>query len=259
MWTGGISFGLIYIPVSLYTATQEVQLDLDMLSKKDLSPIRYARIDKETGKEVAWKDIVKGYQYQKGDYVVLTDDDFDKVDIHRSNSIEIQCFVDAEDIDPIYFDKPYYLEPAKGAEKTYSLLIRALKKSGKVGVAEFVFKNREHLCIIKPDGNMLILNQLRYKSEIKPTDKLNLPKDVKFSDKELDMAQQLIDGMSEQFDASEFKDDYIAGIKKIIDAKINKKPIKTTNNKAPKATDVADVMQQLQASLKQIESNRKSK
>lgn len=258
MWTGGISFGLIFIPVNLYTATQNVQLDLDMLSKKDLSPIRYARIDKETGKEVPWKDIVKGFEYKKGDYVVLTDEDFDKVDIHRSNSIEITCFVDKEDIDPIYFDKPYYLEPGKGAEKTYLLLIKALKKTNKVGVAEFVLRNREHLCIIKPEGNMLILNQLRYDSEIKPTDKLNLPKNVKLSDKEIKMAEQLIDGLTEQFDPTDFKDDYITGIKKIIDAKINKKPIKSPKS-APKATDISDVMEQLQASLKEIESSRKSK
>lgn len=253
MWTGGISFGLIYIPVNLYTATQSVQLDLDMLSKKDKSPIRYARIDSETGKEVPWKEVVKGYEYQKGDYVVLTDEDFDKVDIHRSNSIEISCFVDKEDIDPIFFDKPYYLEPAKGAEKTYLLLIKALKKSNKVGVAEFVLRNREHLCIIKPEGNMLILNQLRYESEIKPTSKLNLPKNIKLSDKEVDMAQKLIEGMAEQFDPSDYQDDYLNGLKKIIDAKIHKKPIKTPKS-APKVTDVSDVMEQLQKSLAEIEA-----
>jgi len=258
MWTGGISFGLIYIPVNLYTATQGVQLDLDMLSKKDLSPVKYARIDKETGKEVPWKDVVKGFQYQKGDYVVLTDEDFEKVDIHRSKSIEISCFVDKDEIDPIYFDKPYYLEPDKGAEKTYLLLIKALKKSGKVGVAEFVLRNREHLCIIKPEGNMLLLNQLRYESEIKSTDKLNLPKNVKLSDKEIKMAEQLIDGLTEQFDPNDFKDDYIAGIKKIIDAKVHKKPVKSPS-KAPKATDISDVMKQLEESLKEIESSRKSK
>ncbi len=257
MWTGGISFGLIYIPVNLYTATQSVQLDLDMLSKKDKAPIRYARIDTETEKEVPWKDIVKGYEYQKGDYVVLTDEDFEKVDIHRSNSIEISCFVDKEDIDPIYFDKPYYLEPAKGAEKTYMLLIKALKKSNKVGVAEFVLKNREHLCIVKPEGNMLILNQLRYESEIKPATKLNLPKNIKLSDKEVQMAEQLIEGMSEQFDPSDFQDDYLKGLKRIIDAKINKKPIKEPKT-APKQTDVTEIMEQLQKSLAEIEESRKS-
>lgn len=258
MWSGGISFGLIYIPINLYTATQEMQIDLDMLSKKDLSPIRYARIDKETGKEVPWKDVVKGYEYKKGDYVVLTDEDFEKVDIHRSNSIEISCFVDKDEIDPIYFDKPYYLEPTKGAEKTYMLLIRALKKTNKVGVAEFVLRNREHLCVIKPEGNVLILNQLRYKSEIKPTEKLNLPSNIKLSDREIEMAEKLIDSMEENFNPEEFKDDYINGLKKIIDAKINKKPIRKAKS-APKATDVSDVLEQLQKSLKEIEEARKSK
>jgi DNA end-binding protein Ku len=258
MWSGGISFGLIYIPVNLYSATQAVQIDLDMLSKKDLSPIRYAKINKETGKEVAWKDVVKGYEYQKGDYVVLTDEDFDSVDIHRSNSIEITSFVNTDEIDPIYFEKPYYLEPAKGAEKTYLLLIHALKKTKKVGVAEFVFKNREHLCIIKPEGNMLLLNQLRYESEIKSSSELNLPKNVTLSEKEVKMAEQLIDGLTEEFNASDYKDDYVNALKKVINAKVNKKPIKTSKE-TPKPTDINKVMEQLEASLKEIKESRKNK
>lgn len=256
MWSGGISFGLIYIPVNLYTATQEVQIDLDLLSKKDLAPIKYARIDSETGKEVPWKDVVKGYQYQKGDYVVLTDEDFEKVDIHRSKSIEITCFVDKDEIDPIFYDKPYYLEPSKGAEKTYALLVEALKKSDRVGVAEFVFKNREHLCVIKPEKNMLILNQLRYHSEIKPIEKLNLPEKENIKEKEVEMAVKLIDGMTEKFDPTDFKDDYITGLKKIIDAKVHKKPVRKVK-KAPEPTDVSDILEQLKASLSEIEANRK--
>src|SRR5690242_19878129 len=147
IWTGGISFGLIYIPVNLFTATQAVELDLDLLSKKDKSPIRYARIDTHTGKEVAWKDVVKGFEYGKGDYVVLEEDDFDKVAIHRSKTIEIECFVNEDEIDSKYYEKPYYLEAGSGAEKTYALFAEALRKSKKVGIAEFVFKNKEHLCV----------------------------------------------------------------------------------------------------------------
>lgn len=251
IWTGGISFGLIYIPVNLYSATQTVSLDLDMLSKKDLNPIRYARIDSETGKEVPWKDIVKGFEYSKGDYVVLTDEDFEKVDIHPSKSIEIDAFVDADEIDPMYFEKPYYLEPDKGATKTYQLFVQALKKSNKVGVAEFVLRNREHLCILKPEGNMLMLNQMRYDSEIKSTSSLDIPKLKDLSDKELKMATALIETMSEKFDPEDYKDDYINGLKKIIEAKKHNRKVKGPK-KAPKATKTTDLMKQLQESLDQM-------
>lgn len=175
IWSGGISFGLIYIPVNLYTATNPVELDLDLLSKNDLSPIRYARIDTKTGKEVAWKDVVKGFQFEKGDYVVLDEADFAKADMQRSKAINIECFVQEAEIDAKYFEKPYYLEPAEGAEKTYALLVDALSKSGKVGIAEFIFKNREHLCALQPEGNVLILNQMRYESEIRELTGLKIP------------------------------------------------------------------------------------
>lgn len=248
IWSGGISFGLIYIPINLYSATQTVSIDLDMLSKKELNPIRYARIDSETGKEVPWKDVVKGFEYSKGDYVVLTDEDFEKVDIHASKSIEIDAFVDADEIDPMFFEKPYYLEPDKGAGKTYALFVEALKKSNKVGVAEFVLRNREHLCILKPEGNMLMLNQMRYESEIRPTDSLEIPKAKNSNEKELKMAAALIDSMSEKFDPEEYKDDYINGLKKIIEAKKHHRKVKGPS-KAPKATKTTDLMKQLQESL----------
>lgn len=253
IWSGGISFGLIYIPINLYSATQSVQIDLDMLSKKELAPIRYARIDTKTGKEVPWKEIVKGYQYSKGDYVVLTDEDFDKVDIHKSKTIEIDSFVDEDEVDPIYFEKPYYLEPDKGAEKTYELFVKALKKSKKVGVAEFVLRNRESLCILKPEGNMLMLNQLRYHSEIRPTSSLKIPKDSTIKQKELEMAISLIDTMTDKFDPKDFKDDYINGLKKIIEAKKHKRKV-SGPTKAPKATKTTDLMEQLRQSLEEVKS-----
>lgn len=255
IWSAGISFGLIYIPINLYSAVKTVSLDLDMLSKKDLSPIRYARIDTETGKEVPWKDVVKGFEYSKGDYVILTDEDFEKVDIHKNKTIEIDSFVDADEIDPIYFEKPYYLEPSKGAEKTYALFVKALKKSNKVGIAEFVLRNREHLCVLKPEGNMLILNQMRYESEIRPTDSLEIPKKANIKEKELEMATALIETMSEKFDPSEYKDDYINGLKKIIEAKKHKRKVKGPT-KAPKATKTTDLMQQLMKSLEVVKAER---
>lgn len=255
IWTGGISFGLIYIPVNLFTATQEVALDLDLLSKKDKAPIRYARMDTKSGKEVAWKDVVKGFQVTKGDYVILDEEDFDKVEVHRSKTIDIECFVKEEDIDSKYYEKPYYLEPANGAEKTYALFAKALEKSGRVGIAEFVFKNKEHLCALKFDGDILILNQLRYDSQIREIKGLSVPKSYEIKPKELELAMDLIEKMSEKFKPGEFQDDYIDSLKKIIQAKSKNKTIKVDKELSqPKATDMDELMESLKKSLENVKA-----
>src|SRR4051812_45551132 len=145
MWSGTISFGLVNIPVQLYSAVQEEELSFHMLHKKDLSPIRFARVCREDGHEVPWEEIVKGYEVSKGNYVVMTEEDFKKVAVKRSNTIEILKFSDEKDIQPAYFERPYYLEPDKGADKAYALLSEALDKSKKVGIAKVVFRNKEHL------------------------------------------------------------------------------------------------------------------
>ncbi len=251
VWTGGISFGLIFIPVKMYTATSTVQIDLDLLSKKDLAPIRYARIDTKTGKEVPWKDVVKGYQFKKGDYVVLDEEDFDKIALHRSETIEVVSFVDKDDIDPMLYEKPYYLEPDRGAAKTYSILMQALQKTNKVGIAEFIFKNREHICCLTVENNMIILNQMRYSSELKDIKKLGVPKKVKVEAKELNLAVQLVNAMAEKFDPEEYKDDYIGALMKIIEAKKSKKHIKI-KQPAPHPTDVSKILDQLEKSLKKV-------
>lgn len=251
VWTGGISFGLIFIPIKMYTAVATVEIDLDLLSKKDNHPIRYARIDKVTGKEVAWKDVVKGYPVKKGDYVVLDDEDFDKVALHRSETIEVVSFVDKDDIDPMLFEKPYYLEPDKGASKTYYILLQALEKTGKVGVAEFIFKNREHICCLTAENGMIVLNQMRYASELKDAKQLDIPKNVKVSEKEVNLAVRLVNEMSEKFDADEYTDDYIEALEKIIKAKKMKKHVKVKQMDKPDATDVSKIIDQLEKSLKE--------
>ncbi len=249
LWTGGITFGLVYIPVKLYSATSAVQLDLDLLSKKDKAPIRYARINTQTGEEIAWKDVVKGYEYKKGDYVVLEPMDFEKVDMDKSQNIEITSFVNSSEIDPIYFDTPYYLEPNPKAVKLYALLCKALKKSKKVGVAEFVMRNRERLCVIKAEGNMLILNQMRYESEVRPTRDLELPSNVSVNPNELEMATELIEKMSDDFNIGDYKDDYIEKLKKIIDAKSKHKTVNVQKPQTPKASDVDELTKLLEQSL----------
>ena len=169
IWSGAISFGLVNIPVKLYTGVEaEEGLDLRMLSKQDMSPIRYARISTATNKEVEWKDIVKGYEVEKGKYVVITDEDFKKASPEKTNTVDIIQFADEEEIDPIYYEKPYYLVPDKGAAKPYALLLKALEKVKKVGIATCVIRNREHIFTLKPlEGGLLLMEQLRYVDEIK--------------------------------------------------------------------------------------------
>ena len=174
LWTGAIGFGLVNIPVKLYSATQQSELDLDMLDKKDHSNIKFKRVSEKTGKEVAWGDIVKGYNYD-GRYVVLTDEDFKKASPEKTKMIEIAEFVEETEVDSMFYETPYYLEPQKSGEKAYVLLRDALKKSGKTGLATFVLRTKETLGLLKPSGNVLILQKIRYEQEIRATDDLKIP------------------------------------------------------------------------------------
>ena len=198
IWSGAISFGLVNIPVKLQSAVQDDNIDFDMLSKDDMAPIRYARIDSKTGEEVPYKKIVKGFQYAKGKYVVVTDEDFQNARPEIAKTIDILQFVKEEEVDPIYYEKPYYLVPDKGAGKSYKLLLKALDETKTVGVAEFVLRNRAHICILKNYEGTLLLNQLRYHEEIR-----ELP-DAKgggerISPKEIQLATKLINQLSSSF------------------------------------------------------------
>jgi DNA end-binding protein Ku len=251
IWTGALSFGLVNIPVRLYSATEDHGLDLDMLHKKDLSPIRYARICRVDGKEIPYDDIVKGYEYEKGDYVVLTDEDFKKANVKKTKTIDIVDFAKEDDIDTMYFEKPYYLEPEKGAFKAYALLREAIKKSKKVGVAKFVLRNREHLGVLKAKGNIIVLNQLRFKEEIREPEDLKVPsKSENATNKEIAMALTLIDQLTEHFKPEDYKDTYVKDVKQIIDAKVKGKKPKTKNDvKDTTPTEVHDIMAMLKKSL----------
>ena len=214
IWSGTISFGLVNIPIKLQSAVmQESALDFDMLSKKDLAPIRYARIDTKTGKEVPWKDIVKGFEYTKGKYVVVEEKDFEKASPEKSKSIDILQFVKEEGIDTILFEKPYYIVPDKGAGKSYRLLIKALEETGLVGIAEFMLRNRMHVCAIKPYNDILLLNQMRYQGEIKEMPDVEV-KTVRVSPKEVQLAVKLVEQLTEKFDPAAFKDTYVDERKK---------------------------------------------
>ncbi len=249
LWTGTLNFGLINIPMKLYSATEDHDLNFDMLHKKDLSPIRYARICKSDGQEIPYKDIVKGYQYQKGDYVILVEEDFKRANLKKTKSIEIVDFVDANEIDPIYYEKPYYLEPGKGADKAYVLLRESLKKSKKVGIAHFVLHHREHMAVIKPHEHLLVLDQLRYNAEIKKPAQLHIPESAKISKQEVAMALKLIEQLSTHFHPEEYHDTYTEELKEIIEEKTKGKKPRISKEKAPKITNVKDIMQMLKESL----------
>lgn len=247
MWTGAISFGLVNIPVKLYSGTQSHTLDLDMLHSKDLSPIRYARVCREDGKEIPWDEIVKGYEWQKDDYIVLTKEDFAKADPGRQETLDIVAFAKQEEVSPVYFDKPYYLEPGKGAGKVYSLLCQALEESGKVAIAKYVFRNREHLGCIRAQDDTLVMIQMRFADEVRSVDEVKAPTKAKLTKAEMTLAQQLIDQLTKPFDPTEYKDTYQEELERIIEEKAEGKKPKAAAG--PKKAEVKDLMAALRKSL----------
>ncbi|MES2606137.1 MAG: Ku protein [Pseudomonadota bacterium] len=254
LWTGAISFGLVNIPVKLYSGSESHALNLDMLHAKDLSPIRFARVCRHDGKEVPWEDIVKGYEYRKDDYIVLTKDDLDKAAPVRQDTLDIVAFADESEVEPVYFDKPYYLEPGKGAGKVYALLCQALAESGKVAITQYVLRNREHLGCIRAQGDLLVMLQMRFADEIRDTSGLKLPKQTKVTKAEMQLAQQLITQLTKPFDPTEYKDTYKDEVERIIEEKAaGKKP---TAAAAPKKAEVKDLMAALKKSLEQGKSSK---
>jgi len=252
LWRGAISFGLIYVPVELHPASRENTLPLHMLDSRDFAPVGYQRINKRTGKEVEWKDIVKGYEYKKGDYVVLTDADFKHANVKASETIEIETFCAAAGIPPMYYEKPYYLSPAKGGAKVYSLLCQALSGTGRVAVGTFVMHQRQHLCVIAPSGSSLILLALRFADEIMPEPEG--ASQAKVSAAELAMAKQLVEKMSGEFKPEHFKDTYRTDLKRRVQEKVRKKETHSLDVEEPVAdqrpkAEVIDLMEALRASL----------
>lgn len=248
IWTGAISFGLVNIPVRLFSASEpKASLDFDMLHKDDLAPIRYARICRADGKEIPYQDIVKGYEYQKGDYVVLSEEDFKQADIKKTSTIEVMEFSQEDEIDAVYFEKPYFLSPQKGAERPYLLLLEALKKSKKVGIARYVLRNREHLAVIVPKGDIIVLNQLRFESEIRKPDEI-LPKKIEIPEKEIEIALALVEQLTQKFEPEKYKDTYTEELREVIREKSKGKPVHPTGA-MPRATEAQDILEALRQSL----------
>jgi len=247
IWTGSISFGLINIPVKIFPAVQESSLDLDMLDSKDHSNIKFKRVNENTGKEVAYENIVKGYKMDGG-YVVLEDEDFEAADAVKTKMIEIINFVDEQEIDSLYYEQPYYLEPEEPAMKAYALLRDALQLSGKVGVTTFVLRNKEGLAILKPYKNVIVLNRIRFSQEIREPSELKLPPVSKNKTKEMDLANKLVAQLTEKFNIEKYKDTYTAKLLKIIKEKSKGKKITVPKMKVVyKQSD--NLMEMLKASL----------
>lgn len=246
IWTGAIGFGLVNIPVKLYAATEESNLDLDMLDKKDHSNIRFKRVNEKTGREVAWANIIKAYDY-KGKYVVLDDKDFEKAIPEKSKLLAIDNFVKEDEIDSIYFETPYFLEPQKNGEAAYTLLVESLKKTKMCGVGTFVMRNREVLGILRPYENIILFQRIRYQSEIRKTTALSVPKRT-IKPAELKMAVSLINQLSEKFNISAYKNTYSARLMKIIEAKAKGKKVVTPELRVAHIK-ADDLMEQLKASL----------
>lgn len=246
IWSGAIGFGLVNIPVKLFSAIQGSELSLDMLDKKDHANIKYHRVNANTGKEVAWENIVKGYKV--GDqYVVLDEEDFEKASPEKNKLITIEEFVNEKEIESIYFETPYYLQPEKSGTKAYALLHDALKKSGKVGLGTFVLRNRESLVLIKPYDDLLMLNKIRFAQEVRDTDEIKVSGTAS-KPAEMKMAMQLIEQLSAKFNIAKYKDTYTDKLMKVIKAKskgkkVTPSPLRIVHSRS------RDLMSQLKASL----------
>ena len=252
IWSGAIGFGLVNIPVKLFSAVQASELDLDMLDKHDKANIKFQRVNANTGKEVAWDDIIRGYKIEDR-YVTLDEDDFEKASPEKTKLIEIAEFIDEKEIDSIYYETPYYLQPEKSGVKPYALLRDALVKTGKAGIGTYVLRNRESLVLIKPMDDLLILNKIRFQQEIRDSEEINVPP-VKLKPAEMNMAIQLIESLTTEFDISRYKDTYNEKLLKLIMAKAKGKKVAT-----PKMEIVHSRSKDLMAQLKESLNSPKRK
>ncbi|HYG54806.1 MAG TPA: Ku protein [Burkholderiales bacterium] len=260
LWKGAISFGLVNVPVQLFSAEKRTaEIDFTMLDKRNLAPVGYKRVNKETGKEVPWGEIVKGYEYKDDQYVVLSDEDFRRANVEASKTVDILAFVDAADIPPQFFEKPYYLAPDKRGEKAYALLRETMKKARKAGIAQVVIRTRQYLAAVVAQDDVLLLNTLRYDDEIRDPKELDLPK-TRPSAKEMDLALRLLEDMTDKWDAAKYKDTYkrdlMARIKEKIKAGETEEITEPEKEKEKESAEVVDLMALLKKSVEKKPAKR---
>src|SRR4026209_632568 len=251
IWKGSVAFGLVNIPVELRTAVRSDHISFRLLHEEDLSPIKYERVCQAEGEPVPWNEIVKGYEYEKGKFVVLTDKDFKAAAIEKTNTIDILDFVRQEEIDPRYFETPYYLVPSKGAEKSYALLREAIRSTGAVGIGKIIIRQTQHLVGIKVLGEALVLEIMRFANELVDPGEYSFPARGGVRPQELKMAEQLVENLAEPFDPSRYTDDYRENLMKVIKAKMRGKKPKLEEPEQEIDSGVLDLMSRLKASLEQ--------
>lgn len=249
MWKGAIAFGLVNIPIELHTAVRENRPRFRLLHAKDESPVSYERVCQEDGKPVAWEDLVKGYEFEKGRFVVLTKDDFKTAALEKTKTIDILDFVDPDEIDDRYFETPYYLTPGKGSERAYALLREAIRKSKKVGIAKVILRDTQHLAAVEAIGEALVITMMRFADEMVDTSEFTFPKSADVRGKELEMAMALIDSLSADWKPEKYTDEYRENLMRVIHAKIKGRKPRLKEEERPQEAEVIDLMERLQKSL----------
>ncbi len=257
IWKGSISFGLVNVPITLFPAEERTELHFRMLDRRDHARVRYSRVNEATGEEIPWDQIVRGYEYEDGQYIVLDPEEFEQASVETTKTIDIEQFVAAKEVDYVYFDKPYYLVPGKGGEKGYVLLRESLRRSGKMGIARVVIRTRQYIAGLIPEGDALLLDLMRYHEEIRSTERFELPRqtmsEYRISDREIKMAEQLIDSMTDTWDPSAFKDEYRERLKAYIEEKARspegKQPAASAEQAAGGGGQVVDMMELLKRSV----------
>jgi len=262
IWSGSISFGLLNVPVKLYSAVARRGISLREIRESDNARIRHRRVAEGTDEEVPYEKIVKAYEITKDRYIPISKAELEALAPQKSRAIEVQDFVDLEQIDPIYFDSPYYLGPAQGAERAYSLLAKAMQDSGKVAIARFVFRNKEHLAALRPGDGVLTLTTMRFADEVVPPEELEdvLPGEKpKIPKREVEMAEQLIESLTREFDPSAYRDEYREQLLAMIERKASGEEIVATPSEEPKATKAPDLMAALEESIAAVKEKRGTK
>jgi len=255
IWRGSLAFGLVNIPVALHVAETSGDLSFNLLDRRDFSPVRYRRVNEKTGKEVPWDEIVKGYEYAKDEYVPLTEGDFKSANAEATQTIEITDFVAASEIEPVYYDKPYYLEPAKNAAKSYALLRSVMRRTKTVGIAKVVIRSRQHLAAVVPRGSVLVMILLRFAHELRDASALNVPGDANLGTKEIEMAERLVETMIDRWQPEKYRDDYREDLLKLVEQKVKSGKTRVIEERKPEAArrsgKVIDIMDLLKRSVEQ--------
>jgi DNA end-binding protein Ku len=257
LWKGSISFGLVNIPIELHTAVRDHRPKFRMLHTQDKSPVKYERVCVRDGHAVAWEDLVKGYEYAKGHFVVLTKDDFKAAALEKTRTIDIVDFVKADAIDDRFFETPYYLVPAKGGEHAYVLLREAIRESGRIGIAKFILRDAQHLAAVEAIENAIVLSVMRFADELADPRSLGFPASTGIRKAELDMAKALVNSLAAEWDPEKYTDEYLANLMRIITGKVKGKKVTLQPAEKPQKGEVVDLMERLRRSLDQAGAKAK--